>query len=211
MIDWNIQSRAHTCQACARPFADQQPYHTILFDEKLGYERLDVCEACWAAQFSQGATSRKGFISHWQGVYEVPPVRPEPIQKENAESLLRKLVELNDPKYSAVCFILAVMLERKRVFKVKDQTKRDGKRVFIYEQPKTGDVFTILDPDLQLTQLEEVQRDVGRLLESGLTPPADAPPGAPADGVESNPATAAQPDAQGSGPATTQEERTVAC
>lgn len=209
MIEWNIQSRAHACQACVKPFADQQPYHTILFDEKLGYERLDVCESCWAAQFSQGATSRKGFISHWQGVYEIPPVRPEAIQKENAESLLRKLVESNDPKYSAVCFILAVMLERKRVFKVKDQTKRDGQRVFIYEQPKTGDVFAILDPELQLNQLEEVQRDVARLLESGLNPPADAPTIPPGTGTEGGVTT--PPDAQSPGTPTTQEEQTVAC
>lgn len=209
MIEWNIQSRAHACQACAKPFSDQQPYHTMLFDDKLGYERLDVCEACWAAQYSQGATSRKGFVSHWQGVYEVPPIRPEPIQKANAESLLRKLVELNDPKYGAACFILAVMLERKRVFKVKDQTKRDGQRVFIYEQPATGDVFTILDPNLQLNQLEEVQRDVARLLEHGLNPPADAPTVPSAAGAEGSAAT--QPDASVPGPATNQEERTVAC
>src|SRR5213596_1314472 len=101
MIEWNIQSRAHACQSCARPFADKQPYHTMLFDEKLGYERLDVCEACWTAQYSLGATSRKGFISHWQGVYEIPPPPPEPIRKENAESLLRKLAELNDSKHDA--------------------------------------------------------------------------------------------------------------
>lgn len=209
MIEWNIQSRAHACQACAKPFSDQQPYHTMLFDDKLGYERLDVCEACWTAQYSQGATSRKGFVSHWQGVYEVPPIRPEPIQKANAESLLRKLVELNDPKYGAACFILAVMLERKRVFKVKDQTKRDGQRVFIYEQPATDDVFTILDPNLQLNQLEEVQRDVARLLEHGLNPPADAPTVPSAAGAEGSAAT--QPDASVPGPATNQEERTVAC
>jgi hypothetical protein len=209
MIEWNIQSRAHTCQACAKPFSDQQPYHTILFDDKLGYERLDVCEACWVAQYSQGATSRKGFVSHWQGVYEVPPIRPEPIQKANAESLLRKLVELNDPKYGAACFILAVMLERKRVFKVKDQTRRDGQRVFIYEQPATGDVFAILDPNLQLNQLEEVQRDVARLLEHGLNPPADAPTVPPPAGVEGSAAT--PPDTSVPGPATNQEERSVAC
>ena len=34
MIDWNIQSRAHDCQACAGPFTDRQPYHTLLFDAK---------------------------------------------------------------------------------------------------------------------------------------------------------------------------------
>ena len=51
---------------------------------------------------------------------------------------------------------------------------RDGKRVFVYEQPGTGDVFTIADPALRLDQLEEVQRDVAALLEHGLNPPAPA-------------------------------------
>ena len=71
----------------------------------------------------------------------------------------------------AAGYILAVMLERKRLLKVKEQLVRDGKRVFVYEHPKTGDLFTIVDPDLQLNQLEEVQRDVAALLEHGLNPP----------------------------------------
>ena len=184
MIEWNIQSRAQACQACARPFADKQPYHTMLFDEKLAYARLDVCEPCWTAQYGQGATSRKGFISHWQGIFQVPPGRPEPIRKETAESLLRKLVELNDPNYGAACFILAVMLERKRLLKVKDQTRREGHRVLIYEHSKTDDVFTITDPNLQLNQLDAVQRDVALLLEHGLNPLGERPgsfPAAPAE------------------------------
>src|SRR3989442_3473895 len=121
MIDWNIQSRAHACQACGKPFLDKQPLHTLLFDQKTGYERLDVCEPCWTAQYSQGATSRKGFISHWQGVFEALPVRPEPIQKENAESLLRQLVELYNPKHGAACIILAAMLARKPSLIVEEQ------------------------------------------------------------------------------------------
>ena len=56
--------------------------------------------------------------------------------------------------------------------KVKEQIVRDGQRVFIYEQPKTGDIFTIADPDLHLDQLEQVQHDVAALLEQGLNPPA---------------------------------------
>ena len=90
------------------------------------------------------------------------------IQKDTAETLLRKLIEQNDPRYAPAGYILAVMLERKRVLKVKEQIVRDGKRVFIYEQPKTGDMFTIADPALRLDQLEEVQRDVAQLLEHGL-------------------------------------------
>jgi hypothetical protein len=93
------------------------------------------------------------------------------IQKETAETVLRKLIEQNDPRHAPAAYILAVMLERKRILKVKEQIIRDGQRVFIYEQPKTGDVFTIADPDLHLNQLEQVQHDVAQLLEHGLNPP----------------------------------------
>ena len=137
---------------------------------------MDVCEACWQGQFSDGARDRKGFISHWQTIYEAPAPAADPIHKDTAEMLLRKLIEQNDPRYAPAGYILAVMLERKRILKVKEQIVRDGKRVFIYEQPGTGDVFTIADPDLRLDQLEAVQRDVAQLLEHGLNPPAPESP-----------------------------------
>ena len=185
MNEWNIQSRGHTCQSCNAPFAAKQVYYTILFDEKRDFQRTDVCEKCWKEQFSE-SRDRKGFISCWHGEYEAPPAPVEAIQKENAETLLRKLIEVNDPKHAAASFILAVMLERKRILKVKEQIRVEGKRIFVYEQPKTGDVFTIPDPDLQLNQLEEVQRDVAQLLEHGLQTetPVPAPAAEPAPPTE---------------------------
>ena len=176
MNEWNIQSRAHACQACEKHFADKQHYHTLLIDHKHEVQRRDLCELCWKKEVEGHAAETKGFISQWQGVYEAPPpAPPEAIQKENAESLLRKIMEQNEPKYAAASYILAVMLERKRLLKIKEQFKRDGQRVFVYEQPKTGDIFTIPDPDLQLNQLEEVQRVVADLLEHGLGGPVETP------------------------------------
>jgi hypothetical protein len=191
MNEWIIQSRARTCEACTQPFADRQPYHTLLYDEKSDHlRRMDVCDACWQSQFSDGARDRKGFISHWQGVYEVPPaLAPEAIQKETAETLLRKLIELNDPRYAPAAFILAVMLERKRLLRVKEQIRRDGGRLLVYEQPLTGDIFTIADPMLHLNQLETVQHDVSQLLEHGLNPPPP-PTENPAEPAEPAPAPA---------------------
>ena len=171
MNEWNIQSRAAACEACHQPFADKQPLHTLLFDERAELRRMDICQTCWQNQFSEGARERKGFISHWQTVFVAPSAAPEPIHKDTAETLLRKLIEQNDPQHAPAGYILAVMLERKRILKVKEQIMREGRRVFIYEQPKTGDIFTIADPGLRLDQLEQVQRDVAQLLEHGLNPP----------------------------------------
>ncbi|HRY47127.1 MAG TPA: hypothetical protein P5186_03680 [Candidatus Paceibacterota bacterium] len=180
MIEWNIQSRSKACQACAKAFADKAPYFTLLFQHRHHLERLDVCPQCWASQYSQGAMDRKGFISFWQGVFNVPPPPPpEPVPKENVESMLRRLCESNEPEHIGVRYVLAVMLERKRLLKIKSQVQEDGQRVFLYEHVRSGDVFSIVDPNLQLDQLEQVQHQVMALLEHG--PEALAKPLAPAD------------------------------
>lgn len=199
MNEWNIQSRAHACEACRQPFADKQPYHTVLFEEGKELRRSDICEPC--AQKNGELRGHAGFISQWQGAYEAPPPVTEVIQKDTAETLLRKLVELNEPRHQPAAYILAVMLERKRLLKVKEQLRREGRRVFVYEHPQTGDVFTITDPELRLDQLEQVQHDVAQLLEHGLNPVAaaapvgDAPPSAalPADQAESPADTESRP------------------
>lgn len=193
MNEWNIQSRAHACELCSQSFADKQSYRTILFEEGKELRRSDICETC--AEKVGDVRTRSGYISHWHGVYEAPPPQPvEAIQKETAETILRKLIEQNDPRYAPAAYILAVMLERKRILKVKEQFKREGQRMFVYEQPKTGDVFTIADPDLHLDQLEQVQHDVAQLLEHGLnptttdTPSTDAQPAAESEVTEAQPA-----------------------
>lgn len=191
-MEWNIQARAHACQSCKKSFADKESFHTLLSDGKAGYERLDVCQECWDQQFSQGATERKGFVSHWQSVYTVPPAAPpEPIQKENAEGLLRRMIESNDPDYIPALYILSAMLERKRVIKVKTQLSKNGQRIFIYEHPKTGDLFQIIDPNLQLHQLESVQHQVLHLLQHGF-------PTQGGDSSVSTPEGAATPQSPGS-------------
>jgi len=173
--DWNIQSRGHVCGECESEFVDRGACHTLLIDENREYRRVDLCDTCWEANYAEGANHRKGFISHWQGTYEAPPENPpDIIERDTAETLLRKLLETNEERWREASYILAVILERKRLLKVKEQLREDRHRVFIYEQPASGDLFTISDPDLKLEELEQVQIEVAALLEHGL-PVGDEP------------------------------------
>ena len=181
LSDWNIQSRSHQCHTCDQSFADGANYHTVLAHENSEYLRHDICEACWNGE-SEGVTDRKGFISHWQGTYEMPPpAPPDAIQKDNAEGLLRKLVETGDERWCEASYILAVMLERKRVLKVKEQIREENGRAFVYELAKTGDIFTIPDPDLKMEKLEQVQIEVAALIEHGLPVEGEEWPPPPPD------------------------------
>ncbi len=168
MLEWNIQSRAHTCHITHHHFVEGESYHTVLMETRNGFERLDLTAAAWK-EHGVEIGGRPGFVSHWMGTYQPPAAAPpEAIRRDDAESLLRALLERRDARYGAAAFILAVMLERKRLLRMKGQAREGGKRVLLYEQPKTGDVFAVTDPDLQLSQLESVQRDVAQLLEHGI-------------------------------------------
>ncbi|MCF7669408.1 MAG: hypothetical protein K9N48_06505 [Verrucomicrobia bacterium] len=169
MMEWNIQARAHECGMCERRFEDKDVCHTLLYQEGDELNRLDLCNECWVKKYSQEIRRMPGLVSFWQGVYTVPPPEPpEPLEKETAESILRKLIELKEDEFEPACFILAAMLERKRLFKVKAQHRKDGRRYFVYEHAKTGELFTIADPELNLNQFEPVQRQVHGLLAHGL-------------------------------------------
>ena len=194
MIDWNIQSREHQCHLCEQAFEDGAGYHTVLAHENHEYLRHDICHGCWKQQ-GEGEAERKGFISYWQGTYEAPPeAPPEAIQKDTAESLLRKLLETGDARWREASYILAVMLERKRILKVKEQLHEADGRVFVYEQPKSGDLFTIPDPTLKMEELEQVQIEVAALLEHGLPVTGEEWPPLP---VEPEPEPTEAPETEG--------------
>jgi len=160
--EWNIKPRATVCGRCGQFFADSQSYWSALRHGPEGFAREDHCAGCWPA-------ARDACRPHsaWQGVYrEPPPPDAEPLRKETAESLLRRMMEDVEPANPAAMFILAVMLERKRLFVERDvQVDDAGAVTRIYEHRKTGETFLIPDPRLQLDQLDAVQAEVVALLE----------------------------------------------
>ena len=160
--DWDIKPRDESCAGCQTPFADEQAYFSALVFDTAGYKRADYCEKCWLAKDEETVLS----YSMWQGVYRIPPPdREEPLKKETAESLLRKLMEQEDPTKANVIYILAVMLERNRLLVERDlQTNDQGTLIRVYEHKKTGETFLIPDPKLRLDQLEVVQQEVIAML-----------------------------------------------
>ena len=126
-------------------------------------------------------------FSQWDGVY-LAPVREEkqePIKKEDAGELLRRLVTLGDPAMRNVIYVMAVMLERSKILVERDARHQDdGTIIRIYEDRKNGDAFTIVDPRLRLENLSEVQQQVVALLSGTKTLGEVAEAG---EGVAANP------------------------
>ena len=165
--EWPIKHRAEACAVTQRPFAAGENFYTLLFREGDGFRREDLSEEAW--------TKRNENIrpfSFWRSRYEPPPAdATEPIAKENAEDLLRRLLAEQKRRTANACYVLAVMLERKRILKQIKSETTDGDRVLIYEHAKTGDVFIVPDPQLRLDEIEtSAGRSVRNLLAGRALP-----------------------------------------
>ena len=161
--DWDIKPRSRVCGACRHSFHDGETYYTRLVFGAEGYARADYCDGCWQKQVGENPK-----YSSWQGTYRVP--QPEPdrrVNKETAETLLRAILTEEDPARVQVTYILALMLERQKVFVEREIRRQDdGAKFVVYEHRKTGETFLVRDPQLQFDQLAPVQQEVMRLLAS---------------------------------------------
>ena len=181
--NWNIRSRSHTCTHSGHPFTDGETFYTALFEDPQTDDlvRRDYSLVSWDAL--------KGELhpfSFWKSVYEAPhsEAKVEVVEKENAEGLLRRLVEEDAPGTENTRYILAIMLERKKILKHTATRETEDANFLIYEHPKTGEVYLIRDPELKLDQVDSVQRVVTLLLTHGAH-------GRTSDGTAVEPGTSA--------------------
>ncbi|MGH8092826.1 MAG: hypothetical protein ACREIF_05080 [Chthoniobacterales bacterium] len=158
--EWSIQHRSEVCAVTGRPFAPGENFYTLLFRDGDGFRRQDLSEEAW-----QLRNENLRPFSFWRARFEPPPpAPPDPLPKENAEELFRRLVRAAERANVNACYVLAAMLERKKILKQIQTEERDRGRVLIYEHAKTGDVFIVPDPQLHLDELESVQREVAGLM-----------------------------------------------
>lgn len=161
---WQIKRRSDLCAGTNEPFADKEEIMTRLLFKDGEYVREDYRLAWWNEHKPDHG------LSAWKSIFRVPPPPTEVVKKENAETLLRKLVAKEDADDINAIYILAVMLERKKILAEKDvQIREDQTKVRVYEHKKTGETFLVIDPELKLAEIEKVQEAVVGLL--GGKPP----------------------------------------
>ena len=131
--------------------------------------REDYACDVWSADLKEES------LVYWKTSFRVPPPKKEePFKERNAEIAFRGLLENPDPSHRNTLFILAVMMERKRLF-VEQGAQRDpqGNLMRIYEHKDSDETFLVYDPELNLDQIIDVQQEVG--LQLGWIQPEPEP------------------------------------
>lgn len=188
---WHVRSRSRECAATGRPFTDGETIVTALFPdpESSGYLRRDYALDAWN---ELPADVEKPF-SFWKTTFSPPSGNEanDPMEKLSPEEILTRLVEEDQDHTENTRYILAIMLERRKLLRETDSQRTPNGILRVYEHRKTGEVYLIRDPDIPLDQVEAVQNEVIILLENNgrlPEPVVEEPP------TEQTPADDTAPD-----------------
>jgi hypothetical protein len=171
---WHVRSRSRECAATGRAFSDGETIITALYPdpESSGYLRRDYAIEAWNELPADAETA----FSFWKTTFSAPTgnERENPVEKLSAEELLHRLVVEDEDHTENTRYILAVMLERRKLLRETDNQRTPNGILRVYEHRKTGEVYLIRDPDIPLDQVEAVQNEVIVLLENNGRMPAPA-------------------------------------
>jgi hypothetical protein len=160
LSEWEIKARGRYCAQTEEAFDEGATIYTLLFRDRAGFRREDISEKAW----QQIKESVEPF-SFWKSKFQArAPAPPEAMPKESVEELLRRLVSEDLPEHVNARYVLAILLERKRILKQVDIRESTEEKILIYEHVKTGEAFIIPDPRLRLDQLDAVQQEIYSLL-----------------------------------------------
>jgi hypothetical protein len=164
VTEWQIDRRKKICEACSAQFVEGQSYISALDESRSGqFRRRDVCEACW----EKGEKDK--FFSFWRARL---PKKGEK-SKENVPAIIQIFKKLNaDPQGSGnaakLQYLLALVLMRKRVLRMKDQV-RDEHGTFL-EVESLPDHVMYRVPDLEIPEAEmgALKDEFSKMLEMDL-------------------------------------------
>ena len=168
---WHVHPRSRECAATRRAFTEGETIVTALYPDPQtgGFLRRDLSLDAWN---DLPADAHPPF-SFWKTTYAAPAGadRPNAEAKLSAEEILHRLVVEDADHTENTRYILAVMLERRKLLRETDSQRTPNGILRVYEHRKTGEIYLIRDPDIPLDQVEAFQNDVIVLLENnGRTP-----------------------------------------
>ena len=158
-MDWEIGNVTLACAACSKTFVEEQGIFSALFDERPTFVRRDYCRECWPQQ------AREPVFSHWETRI---PKRDAPVRRfvddDVVMDFFRRLEGSPEPAKVSFRYVLALLLMRKKVLKLKELRRSEkGAALVLHDRLRDCD-YDVADPNLTEEQIQQVTGEIHQVL-----------------------------------------------
>ena len=151
------------CAVCQAPVEPRQPLMAALRETAAGFERLDVCLACWET------FDRADLIGFWRTTMPLAEQKKKLfVDDEVLCRLFERLSEAAEPAKLNFRFVLGLILMRKRLI-VYEGSREDGAgEVWSVRFKGQEQRMDLLNPKLEEGQIQDVSNQLSEILNEEL-------------------------------------------
>lgn len=160
-MDFKIQRSSGHCTATGRELKQGEVLFSALIETAEGLERLDYSEEGWSGPPTEA-------IAFWKGRV---PLKDQPRHAvgdpETLLHLFERLEEKGDTGSENLRYLLALLLARKRLFRLGNVEESQSGEVVEVTCTQTQNTYRVRKPELSEEQMEELEGQLAHLMETG--------------------------------------------
>jgi hypothetical protein len=160
---YDVARPGGVCRVSGRAIEPGEKFVAAVRETPTGLERLDVSPESWE-QFD-----RTGLLGFWRAVMPRPEQKKKIfVDDEVLTTLFERLADAPEPAKLNFRFVLGLILMRKRLI-VYEATRHDeGRDVWVVRLRGREDRLDLVDPKLDESQVADVSRQLGEILNEEL-------------------------------------------
>jgi len=167
-MNYTIRKRSEGCARCERLFeAGDRLFSIILLEEEEPLRR-DLCVACFEARDPDPDRE----FAYWKTRMSSQGAQRRLVDFNTLRELFFAMAERDSAEYRKICYLLGLVLIRKRVIKLQEFTSEGGLDYLVVTAKQREEPIRLEAPELRPEEFEELRERLKELLDMDLGPPA---------------------------------------
>lgn len=170
-MDYTIRKISEGCVRCEAAFAPGNQLYSLILLEEEEPVRQDLCVSCFEA--------REVNPDHEFAFWKTRRAESTQVRRMVDFNVLRELffrmAERESPEYRKICYLLGLVLIRKRVVKLQEFTSENGIDYLVVTAKQRELPIRLEAPELRPEEFAELREHLVGLLDMDLGPEGDLP------------------------------------
>jgi hypothetical protein len=156
---YDVARPAGKCHVSGKTIEVGEKFMTVLRENPLGFERLDISLDCWSG------FDRSNILAHWQATMPQAELKRKLLVDDAILcELFERLGTAEEPAKINFRFVLGLILMRKRLVVYETTRVEDGKEIWTMRPKGREDRLDLINPRLDEQQVAEVSQQLGQIL-----------------------------------------------
>ncbi|MFH1422223.1 MAG: hypothetical protein ABIH42_05870 [Planctomycetota bacterium] len=157
--DYKLGKIGQGCFACQNKFAAGEKIYSCIIEGENSIERKDFCLPCWEK------SDKDKNISFWSRKFQKEK-RSVVLNKTVAFDLFLRLANSESINGKDFCYVLALLLMRKRVLKLESTCVENNEKQLVLRATGTNTEYKIAEPVLSEERIEYIKQNLSEVFDT---------------------------------------------